>query len=150
MNLLSVEFILQFSCITVLPGTCWKLAGLCGCDVGQVSFAAAECCPSPYTRAGNIKQTRANQNTLTMPSGQSKLELSSCSTFFNRLTVCCLIPGDWLFRFKGRKWRISSISCLDRVSVLRWLSHTKPRASIRTWIHINRLNFSLWYRNDTV
>lgn len=53
-------------------------------------------------------------------------------TFLNRLTVCCLTPGDWLFKLLGRKWRIRSISCVDKISVLRWLSHTNPRASTRT------------------
>lgn len=53
-------------------------------------------------------------------------------TFLNKLTICCLTPGDWLFKLLGRKWRISSISCVEKVSVLRWLSHTNPKASIRT------------------
>lgn len=54
-------------------------------------------------------------------------------TFFSKLTVCCLTPGAWLLRLGGRKWRIRSISWEVTASVLRWLSHTNPRASILTW-----------------
>lgn len=140
MKVLSVEFIIIVS-QTVLPDTCWGLADLCRSHGVPVSFAEAEHSPSPYTRADNTKQTWANQNISTRSSDQSKLELTLVSTFFNRLTVCCLTPGDWLFRLKGKKWRISSISCLDSFSVLRWLSHSKPRASIRTWNYINSHNF---------
>lgn len=99
-----------------------------GLPPGSASSAGAESCPS-FCRA-SVGQSRTHlllsENAVNLPSRESL-------TFFSRLTVCCRTPADWLLRLAGRKWRISSISCGVRTSVLRWLSHTSPKASILTW-----------------
>lgn len=125
-----------------VPCTNLWCVGLCLSVPGSVSSVAAACCPSLYRAAvqGRFKHS-VNSEFLVLDLKYAHISQTTegkLLTFFNRLIVCCLTPGDWLLRLGGRKWRMRSISCKVRTSVLRWLSHTKPKASILTYVTQNR------------